>query len=79
VIGTAARILLPVIGQEEAMRSTFTTCLTAALFCTVLAACAPIDPSARRSTTTVRTDPRPPEDTNLIMPPVPASESASIP
>ena len=61
------------------MKSALTTCLTTALLCAVVAGCTPVDPSARRSTTTVRTDPRPPEDTNLIMPPVPAPESTSIP
>lgn len=61
------------------MKSTMTTCLAALLLCTIGAGCTPIEPSARRSTTTVRTDPRPPEDTNLILPPVPAAESAAIP
>jgi hypothetical protein len=44
-----------------------------------MAGCASVGSSARRTSTTVRTDPRPPEDTNLIMPPVPAPASASIP
>ena len=49
----------------------------AALACALAAGCMPAERTARRSTTTVNVDPRPPEDTNVILPPEPVS--ASIP
>ena len=62
------------------MKPTHITCFAAAFACTVLvAACTPPATTARRTSTMIRTDPRTPEDTNLIMPPVPVAESAAIP
>ena len=51
------------------------TTLALLLACGSAACLAPVPPE-QRSTTAIRTDPRPPEDTNLIPPPVPAPESA---
>ena len=51
--------------------------MAAALACALAAGCMPAERTARRSTTTVNVDPRPPDDTNLILPPAP--ESASVP
>jgi hypothetical protein len=43
-----------------------------------MAACVAAPPTERRSSTAIQTDPRPPEDTNLIPPPVPAPDSSTI-
>lgn len=60
------------------MKITISTCFAAALTCLALTGCANDATIARRSVTTIRTDPRPPEDTNLIPPPVPAPESTAV-
>jgi hypothetical protein len=49
----------------------------AVLFACAAAACVPAGNTARRSSTAIRTDPRPPEDTNMIPPPVPEPESVA--
>jgi len=59
------------------MRSSLAMGFAAVLACALAAGCMPVDGTARRSTTTVNVDPRPPEDTNVILPPEPVS--ASIP
>jgi hypothetical protein len=51
--------------------------ILAVLFVCGAAACVPATTTERRSSTAIRTDPRPPEDTNLIPPPVPAPENAA--
>ncbi len=43
-----------------------------------MSACVAQPPAARRSSTAIRTDPRPPEDTNLIPPPLPEPEASTI-
>jgi hypothetical protein len=60
------------------MKITGITCVAAALTCIVLAGCVQDQTVARRSVTTIRTDPRPSEDTNLIPPAVPAPESTAV-
>ena len=59
------------------MKSSLATGLAAALACALAAGCMPVERNARRSSTTVNVDPRPPEDTNVILPPEPVS--ASVP
>ena len=60
------------------MKTTCTMCLAAALSCIVLAGCVQDQTVARRSITTIRTDPRPPEDTNMIPPAVPSPKSTAV-
>jgi len=59
------------------MKSSLAIGFATALACALAAGCMLAERTARRSTTTVNVDPRPPEDTNLILPPEPVS--ASIP
>jgi hypothetical protein len=59
------------------MKSSLAMGLAAALACALAAGCMPGERTARRSTTTVNVDPRPPDDTNVILPPDPVS--ASVP
>ena len=59
------------------MNTTLAIGLAAVVACAVAAGCMPADRTARRSTTTVNVDPRPPEDTNVILPSEPVS--ASVP
>jgi hypothetical protein len=59
------------------MKSSLVMGVAAVLACVLAAGCMPVDRITRRSTTTVNVDPRPPDDTNLILPPEPVS--ASIP
>lgn len=58
------------------MQAALGATLAVALACAA-AACATPTETARRSVTTIRTDPRPPEDTNLIPPAVPEPESTA--
>jgi hypothetical protein len=59
------------------MKSSLAMGLAAVLACALAAGCMPVQPTARRSTTTANVDPRPPEDTNVILPADPVS--ASVP
>ena len=59
------------------MKSSLAMGFAAVIACALAAGCMPAERTARRSTTTVNVDPRPPDDSNIILPPEPAS--ASIP
>jgi hypothetical protein len=57
------------------MKSSLAMGFAVVIACALAAGCMPADRTARRSTTTVNVDPRPPEDTNVILPPDPVSTS----
>jgi hypothetical protein len=59
------------------MKSALTMGLAAVLASALAIGCMPVEHTTRRSTTTANVDPRPPEDTNVILPAEPVS--ASIP
>ena len=57
------------------MKSSLAMGFAAVLVCALAGGCMPVDRTTRRSTTTVNVDPRPPDDTNVILPPAPTSAS----